>query len=70
MAIAPRARVHAHPYGSQTFWDGVEACVESLDWRDFAEFASADALAIDAPEGFRTALREEMRSLVRRLYQS
>jgi hypothetical protein len=63
-------RTLAHPYRAAAFWDEVEECVESLDWRDFLEFASADALPFDAPDGFRIALREQMRSLVRRLYQS
>ncbi len=70
MSIRSRERVTAVPYRAQAFWDEVEECVESLGWRDFSAFASADALPIDAPEGFRVALREQMRALVRRLYQS
>jgi hypothetical protein len=69
MGTSSRERSTAHLLAS-AFWDGVEECVESLDWRDFLEFASADALPIDAPEGFRAALCEQLRALVRRLYQS
>jgi hypothetical protein len=70
MATQLRERVIAHSFASPAFWDGVETCVEALDWSDFCEFARADGLPIDPPEGFRIALRDQMRALVRRLYQS
>jgi hypothetical protein len=70
VSTTPRDFVHAHAYRSQSFWDGVEECVDALDWRDLAEFASADTFPIEAAAGFRTALHEQMRGLVRRLYQS
>jgi hypothetical protein len=70
MSTTPRESMHAHAYRSQSFWDGVEECVETLDWNDFLEFANANALPIAASADFACALHERMRGLVRRLYQS
>jgi hypothetical protein len=52
------------------FWDGVEREIEELDWLDFAEFAGADALAIEARPGFEERLAAELLARFRRRYTS
>ncbi|MEE8557755.1 MAG: hypothetical protein V3T14_07705 [Myxococcota bacterium] len=52
--------------GDTRFWDDVESEIEALDFQDFEEFLTADALPIEARPGFYEELREELRPLVAR----
>ncbi len=51
-----------------SFWDEVEACIETADALDLHDFATADRWPIEATPGFRERLAREMRALVRRRY--
>jgi hypothetical protein len=65
-----KAKLHCAPtvVRDQRFWDEVEREVEAPDWRDLAEFLTADTHPFSARPEFFEELQEELRALVRARY--
>jgi hypothetical protein len=51
----------------QRFWDAVQREIETMDWADFAQFLSADALPYEPRPSFDVQLRQRLRALLDRL---
>ncbi len=67
--LAQTARTARTAWTARAFWDEVEYEIEAVDLYDFAEFASAAELPIEARPGFEAELRRELLDRVRRRYQ-